>query len=85
MKILQQMYRVDAQYQSKRQEQAMKHIVTETEQMLTVLQTSEEKSLLYLLLCQLPETETIMLILLLMILKNKMQHCCAETSIKTHV
>ena len=63
----------------------MKHIVIKTKQMLTVLWINKEKSLLYLLLCQLLETEITVLILSLMILKNKMQHCCAETDIKTYV
>ena len=58
MEVLRRMYGADARYRINGQQQAMKHVLTGAGQVLAVLRTSEGKSLLYLLPCQLPGAGT---------------------------
>lgn len=85
MEILQRMYGADAQYRSTEQERAMEHIVAGAGQVLAVLRTSEGKSLLYLLPCQLPGAGTTVLILPLVVLKEEMRRRCAEAGMEVHI
>lgn len=79
------MYGADTEYRSPKQRQTMEHILSGCGQILTVLRTSEEKSLLYLLLCQLPAAGTTILILPLVVLKTEIQQRCTETGIEAHI
>lgn len=63
MEVLQRMYGTNAQYRSSRQQQAMEYILAGSSQVLAILRTSEGKSLLYLLPCQLPGAGTTVVIL----------------------
>jgi superfamily II DNA helicase RecQ len=83
--VLQRMYGPDARYRSDGQEQAMQHIVAGAGQVLAILRTSEGKSLLYLLPCQLPGAGTTVVILPLVVLKDEMQRRSAEAGIAAHV
>ncbi|RHZ43201.1 uncharacterized protein CDV56_101253 [Aspergillus thermomutatus] len=85
MEVLQRMYGPDARYWSDGQEQAMQHIVAGAGQVLAILRTSEGKSLLYLLPCQLPGAGTTVVILPLVVLKDEMQRRCAEAGIAAHI
>ncbi|KAI8583234.1 hypothetical protein K450DRAFT_222642 [Umbelopsis ramanniana AG] len=85
MEILQKMYGADAQYRSSGQQKAMEYILEGSAQVLAILRTSEGKSLLYLLPCQLPDAGTTMLILPLVVLKAEMQRRCEEAGIQAHV
>ncbi|KAL4911644.1 P-loop containing nucleoside triphosphate hydrolase protein, partial [Aspergillus aurantiobrunneus] len=73
------------QYRSPEQRRAMEHVVNGAGQVLAILRTSEGKSLLYLLPCQLPGAGTTVLILPLVVLKEEMQRRCAEAGIEAHV
>lgn len=83
--ILQRMYGADAEYRSPQQRQAMEHILAGSGQVLAVLRTSEGKSLLYLLPCQLPAAGTTILILPLVVLKTEIQRRCADAGIEAHI
>jgi len=83
--VLQRMYGVDAQYRSPKQQRAIEHVVAGAGQVLAILRTSEGKSLLYLLPCQLPGAGTTVLILPLVVLKAEMQRRCTEAGIEAHV
>jgi superfamily II DNA helicase RecQ len=85
MKVLQRMYGAEAQYRTEGQQRAMEHIVAGAGQVLAILRTSEGKSLLYLLPCQLPGAGTTVLILPLVVLKDEMRRRCAEAGIEAHV
>jgi superfamily II DNA helicase RecQ len=85
MEVLQRMYGPDAQYRSDGQEQAMQHIMVGVGQVLAILWTSEGKSLLYLLPCQLPGAGTTVVILPLVVLKAELERRCAEAGITAHV
>ncbi|RHZ43882.1 uncharacterized protein CDV56_100714 [Aspergillus thermomutatus] len=85
MEVLQRMYGLNAQYRSDGQEQAMKHIVAGAGQVLTILRTSEGKSLLYLLPCQLLGAGTTVVILPLVVLKDEVQRRCVDAGIEGHV
>ncbi|KAF9882608.1 hypothetical protein FE257_005966 [Aspergillus nanangensis] len=85
LEVLQRMYGDAAQYRSSQQQQAMEHIVNGAGQVLAILRTSEGKSLLYLLPCQLPGAGTTILILPLVVLKAEMQRRCTEAGIEAHV
>ncbi|KAJ5117445.1 DNA helicase [Penicillium atrosanguineum] len=83
--ILQRMYGADAAYRSPGQQQAMEHILAGAGQVLAILRTSEGKSLLYLLPCQLPGAGTTILVLPLVVLKTEIQRRCAEAGIEAHI
>lgn len=83
--VLQRMYGADAQYRSPEQQRAMEHVANGAGQVLAILRTSEGKSLLYLLPCQLPGAGTTVLILPLVVLKAEMQRRCAEAGIEAHI
>lgn len=83
--ILRRMYGADAEYRSPKQRQAMEHILSGCGQVLAVLRTSEGKSLLYLLPCQLPAAGTTILILPLVVLKTEIQRRCTEAGIEAHI
>ncbi|OJD23078.1 hypothetical protein ACJ73_05575 [Blastomyces percursus] len=83
--MLRRMYGTDAQYRSAGQRRAMEHIVGGAGQVLAILRTSEGKSLLYLLPCQLPGAGTTVLNLPLVALKAEMERRCAEAGIAAHV
>lgn len=85
MEVLQRMYGTNAQYRSSRQQQAMEYILAGSSQVLAILRTSEGKSLLYLLPCQLPGAGTTVVILPLVVLKAEMRRRCAEAGIEAHV
>lgn len=85
MEILQRMYGEDAKYRSEGQQRAMEHILTGAGQVVAVLRTSEGKSLLYLLPCQLPGAGTTVVILPLVVLKDEMRRRCGEAGIEAHV
>ncbi|KKZ64045.1 hypothetical protein EMCG_01647 [[Emmonsia] crescens] len=63
----------------------MEHIVDGAGQVLAILRTSEGKSLLYLVPCQLLGVGMTVLILPLVVLKAEMVQQCAEVGIKAHV
>ena len=54
-------------------------------QVLAILRTSEGKSLLYLLPCQLSGAGTTILVLPLVVLKTEIQRRCAEARIEAHI
>ncbi|KAL4935815.1 P-loop containing nucleoside triphosphate hydrolase protein [Aspergillus oleicola] len=83
--VLERMYGEDATYRSAEQERAMKHVINGDGQVLAILRTSEGKSLLYLLPCQLPGAGTTVLILPLVVLKAEMQRRCHEADLEAHV
>lgn len=83
--ILQRMYGADAEYRSPGQQQAMEHILAGAGQVLAILRTSEGKSLLYLLPCQLSGAGTTILVLPLVVLKTEIQRRCAEAGIEAHL
>ncbi|KAL4958614.1 uncharacterized protein BDV14DRAFT_186381 [Aspergillus stella-maris] len=83
--VLERMYGDDATYQSTEQERAVGHVINGDGQVLAILRTSEGKSLLYLLPCQLPGAGTMVLILPLVVLKVEMQRQCHEANLKAHV
>lgn len=85
MEVLQRMYGEDARYRTKGQQRAMEHIVAGAGQVLAVLRTSEGKSLLYLLPCQLPSAGTTVVILPLVVLKDELRRRCDEAGIEAHV
>lgn len=63
----------------------MGHVVNRDGQILAILQTGEGKSLLYLLLYQLPGAGTTVLILPLVVLKAEMQRRCNKVNIKAYI
>ncbi|KAJ5117450.1 DNA helicase recq5 [Penicillium atrosanguineum] len=85
MEVLQRMYGSNAQYRSSGQQRAMEYILAGSGQVLAILRTSEGKSLLYLLPCQLPSAGTTVVILPLVVLKAEMRRRCAEAGIEAHV
>ncbi|KAL4958620.1 uncharacterized protein BDV14DRAFT_186373, partial [Aspergillus stella-maris] len=83
--VLERMYGDDATYRSAEQERAVGHVINGDGQVLAILRTSEGKSLLYLLPCQLPGAGTTVLILPLVVLKAEMQRRCHEADLEAHV
>jgi superfamily II DNA helicase RecQ len=63
----------------------MEHILAGARQVLAILRTSEGKSLLYLLPCQLSGAGSTILVLPLVVLKTEIQRRCAEAGIETHI
>jgi superfamily II DNA helicase RecQ len=85
MEVLQRMYGTNARYRSSGQQQAMEYILAGSGQVLAILRTSESKSLLYLLPCQLPDAGMAVVILPLVVSKAEMRRRCAEAGIEAHV
>jgi hypothetical protein len=73
VEVLQRIYGPNAWYRSDGQEQATQHIMAGAGQVLAILRTSEGKSLLYLLPCQLPGAGTTVVILPLVVLKAELE------------
>jgi superfamily II DNA helicase RecQ len=84
-RVLEQIYRMETLYQSEAQEQAIHHMVEEAGQVLAILQTSEGKSLLYLLPCQLLGATTTVVILPLVVLQAEIQRRCLAAGIQAYV
>ncbi|OKO97894.1 hypothetical protein PENSUB_9820 [Penicillium subrubescens] len=85
MEVLQRMYGGNAQYRSSGQQKAMEYILASSGQVLPILRTSEGKSSLCLLPCQLPGAGTTVVILPLVVLKAEMRRRCAEVGIEAHM
>ena len=75
---LEALYSSETHYQTSKQINVMQMILNGVRQVMTILSTGEEKSLLYMLLSRLAGTETMVVILLLISLKQNMIHHCKK-------
>jgi superfamily II DNA or RNA helicase len=85
MQVLERMYGPGAQYRTEGQRRAMEHVIAGHGQVLAILRTSEGKSLLYLLPCQLPGAGTTVVILPLLVLRDEMRRRTAEAGVNAHI
>ena len=75
---LKTLYSSETHYWMSKQINVMQMVLNEVRQIVTILNTDEEKSLLYMLLSRLVSTGTMMIILSLISLKQNMIHHCKK-------
>ena len=76
--VLKVFYGLKTHYQTSKQVNVMQMVLNGVEQIVIILGTDKEKSLLYMLLSRLASTETMMVILLLISLKQNMIYHCKK-------